>query len=511
MSKNDSIKAPKDILKNIPPVIIENINTLKTAGYEAFLVGGCVRDLILKKKPKDWDITTNANPEQIQALFPKTFYENTYGTVGVVNGEADPEKPVVLEEGIDPTLKIVEVTPYRVESEYTDGRHPEKLSFSDNIHDDLKRRDFTVNAIAYDPIKDIFVDDWEGLKDIEAKTLRAVGDAGERFRQDGLRLLRAIRLAAETGFMLNTDTEKAIIENHDMLGKIAKERIRDEFIKVAQSKDGAMAIFLLQRLNLLQYVIPELEEGLHMKQTQAHKFEVFEHLVRSFQCALEKDYSLEIKIAALLHDIGKPRSCRQSAETGENTFYGHEVIGAKMAKEILERLKFSHEMIKNVTSLVRWHMFFSDPDQISLSAVRRMVMNVGKDHIWDLMNLRVCDRVGTGRPKEDPYRLRKYISMIEEVLRDPISVGMLKIDGNTIIKTLGVAPGPTVGFMLNILLEEVIEYTKLNTKEYLVTRVIELSKLSVEELKTLSDKAIKIRDIAEEEELDVIKQKYHVK
>ncbi len=490
----------KNTPTHIPETILGNLKTLKNAGFEAFLVGGCTRDIFLDREPKDWDITTNATPEQIQGLFPKTFYENTYGTVGVVNeGEGDKK------------LAIVEITPYRIESMYSDNRHPDAVRFSDNIHDDLKRRDFTVNAIAFDPISDIVVDDFEGIKDIESRTLRSVGVAAERFREDGLRVLRAVRLASELGFTINNDTEKAILEHGSVLKSIANERIRDEFTRLTESKTGGVAITLLQRLDILKYVIPELEEGLHMKQTQAHKFGVFEHLVRSFQCAIDKEYSKEVRMAALFHDIGKPRSRRFSEEKKDYTFYGHEVIGAKMTKTIMERLKFSRETIELVTKLVRWHMFFSDTNQITLSAVRRMIANIGKDHIWDLVNLRVCDRVGTGVPKEDPYRLRKYIAMIEEVLRDPISVGMLKIDGNTLIKSLGIEPGPRVGFMLNILLEDIIEDPSLNTEEYLVTRATKLNELDINELKRLSEEAKSKSMELDQEQVSIIRDKHRVK
>lgn len=489
-----------NIKGNIPTNVMECVKTLKEKGYEAYLVGGCVRDIILGREPKDWDITTNAVPDQIIAAFPKTFYENTYGTVGVV-----------FEEETNPGHKIIEVTPYRVESEYGDSRHPDSVSFSDNIHDDLKRRDFTVNAIAYDPIAEILVDDFDGVGDIGSKTLRTVGVADERFREDGLRIVRAVRLASELGFTIESDTEMSITRNVGVLKKIAWERIRDEFSKIIMSDNGAMTLFVLQKLGLLGHIVPELEEGLHMKQNQAHSFEVFEHLVRSLQCAIDKKYTLEVRLAALFHDIGKPRSRRYSEEKRDYTFYGHEVIGSKMTKIILERLKFSRETIEIVTKLVRWHMFFSDVNQITLSAVRRMVANVGEKLIWDLVNLRICDRVGTGRPKEDPYRLRKYISMIEEVMRDPVSVGMLKIDGNDIIKTLHVEPGPRVGFMLNILLEDVIEDPTKNTEDYLVTRVTELNKLETEELKKLSTVAVGKKDMVEEAELKVIKDKYRVK
>lgn len=486
----------------IPRIILENLEKLSSAGYDAYLVGGCTRDLILQKKPKDWDITTNATPEQIQEIFPDSFYENNYGTVGIVNDR---------EEGIDETLRIVEVTPYREESDYTDSRRPDSVTFSTQINDDLKRRDFTVNAIAYDPIKDVLVDSYEGIKDIHSKTLRAVGDPVERLREDGLRIMRAIRLSAELEFAIESATEQALLENAYVLEKIAAERIRDEFVRICMSKQGAAALFMAQRTSILKYIIPELEEGLHMKQNQAHSYEVFEHLLRSFQCSIDKEYSLEVRLAALLHDIGKPRSRRYSEEKRDYIFYGHEVIGAKMTKQILQRLKFSRVTIENVTNLVRWHMFFSDTNQITHSAVRRIVVNIGKEHIWDLMNLRVCDRVGTGRPKEDPYRLRKYTAMIEEVLRDPITVGMLKIDGKAIMDVLKSGPGPKIGFMLNILLEEVLEKPELNTHEHLVSRVTELEKLDLKELKVLSDRARELATTVDHDKIKEINAKYRVK
>lgn len=298
--------------------------------------------------------------------------------------------------------------------------------------------------------------------------------------------------------------------NSEVLSKIAQERIRDEFVKMLSNQNAVTSIFLLQKLGLMKYIIPELEEGLHMEQNQAHSYSVYEHLLRSMQCAVDKEYPVEIRIAALLHDIGKPRSRRFSEEKKDYTFYGHEVIGAKMTKKILERLKFSRETIDYVEKLVRWHMFFSDTGQITHSAVRRMIANVGKDHIWDLINLRICDRVGTGRPKEEPYRLRKYITMIEEVLRDPVSVSMLKIDGNTMISQLDITPGPKIGFMLNILLGEVIEDPSLNTAEYLVSRVTELNDTDENTLKELSKKAVDLRNMVEEEEVQSIHKKNRV-
>lgn len=498
-------------LGNIPEYVLTVVKTLQKAGFEAYIVGGCVRDMMLKRTPKDWDVTTNATPDQIIALFEKTFYENTYGTVGVVIGNEE----VINGEGeagnMSNTEKnIIEVTPYRLETGYSDARHPDKVSFSSKIEDDLKRRDFTVNAMAYDPIKDKLVDLYKGQADIETKTIRAVGDAGERFAEDGLRLIRAIRFATELGFTINIETQEAIIVSQETLGKIAKERIRDEFIKILMSDSPMTGIVMCQKLGLLKHMVHELEEGLHTKQNSAHSYDVFEHLLRSLQCAADKKFNLEMRLSALFHDIGKPKSRRFSAEKNDYTFYGHEVIGAEMAKKIMERLAFPRKTIDLVVTLVRWHMFFSDTEQITLSAVRRMIANVGQDHIWDLINVRICDRVGTGRPKENPYRLRKYTAMIEEVLRDPVSVGMLKIDGNTLMKELCIPGGPKIGLILNALLEEVIEDPKLNTETFLVKRATELYLLSEEDLKKKALSGVQARETKDKEEADKIKKKYFI-
>lgn len=489
--------APIDTNK-IPGYTLEVIKTLKNKGFEAYIVGGCVRDLILEREPKDWDVTTNAIPEEIIASFDHTFYENRFGTVGVVHGEGESEK-------------VVEVTPYRTEKGYSDGRRPDTVEFSTKISDDLKRRDFTMNAIAYDPITGELIDLFGGVADIASKTIKAVGDPKERFNEDGLRVMRAVRFASELGFTINMETEKALGEAKDMLSKIANERIRDEFSKLILSDIPMSGIFMLQRYGLLTYIVPELEEGLGTEQNQAHSYTVYEHLLRSLQCAADKGYSLEMRLSALFHDIGKPKSRRYSKEKNDYTFYGHEVIGAKMTEEILKRLKYPSALIEKVVKLVRWHMFFSDTEEISLSAVRRMVANVGKENIWDLMNLRICDRVGTGRPKEDPYRLRKYKSMLDQVLMDPISVGMLKIDGTLLMKQLGIAPGPMIGMILNALLEEVLDNPELNNIEYLKDRAVKLSKMSQDELKVLADNGKQARDQKEKEQIAEIQRKHSVK
>jgi tRNA nucleotidyltransferase (CCA-adding enzyme) len=493
----------KTLHANIPPEVSQVTNSLEKAGFEAYLVGGCTRDLILEKKPKDWDVTTNATPEQIIALFPKTFYENNYGTVGVVN------------EGVeDETLKVIEVTPYRLEAKYSDFRRPDSVTFSTKLEDDLQRRDFTINAIALRLEKDgneTIIDPYKGQNDIKDKIIRTVGKPHDRFSEDALRMLRAVRLATELGFTINKDTAEAIKNNAKLLEKIAFERIRDEFTRVILSDNPMQGIILSHELGLLQYFIPELERGIGIDQTKTHAYDVWEHLLRSLQHAADKKWPLEIRLSALFHDIAKPETRRFSHETNQYTFYGHEVVGSRVTKKILERLKYPAKTIGKVVKLVRWHMFFSDTEQITISAVRRMIVNVGRENIWDLMNVRICDRIGTGRPKEDPYRLRKYHAMIEEAMRDPVTVGMLKIDGRRLIEVVNTPAGPKIGYILHALLQEVLEDPKLNTEEYLEKRAKELIDLDEADLRKLSDSGKEKKDEVEEQNLSEIRKKYKVK
>ncbi|MFA6295271.1 MAG: HD domain-containing protein [Candidatus Paceibacterota bacterium] len=486
----------------IPYEIVNVIETIERGGFQAYLVGGCVRDLFLGRTPKDWDITTNAKPEQIQKLFPKTVYENIFGTVAVINEQTE-----------DITLKNVEVTPYRLESGYSDRRHPDMVKFSDKIEHDLMRRDFTINAIAVSlsngAIKDI-IDLYGGFADIKDKLIKTVGSPSDRFNEDALRMIRAIRLSVELGFTCNRDTFTAIQSQSILIKEVSTERIHDEFIKILMSPEPKKGIELLYESGLLKYILPELEVNIGVKQPQAHAYDVWEHLLRSLQHAADKNYNLEIRVAALFHDISKSNTKGFSKETNQPTFYGHEVIGSRETRKILERLKFSRATIEKVTKLVRWHMFFADPEQLTLSAVRRMVVNVGRENIWDLMDLRTCDRIGTGRPKENPYRLRKYRSMIEEALRDPISVTMLKIDGDGVMKVCNMLPGPKIGMILNALLEEVLDNPKLNTVEYLEKRTLELFKLSNTELESLAQKGREKKRELEEKDLEEIRKKHHV-
>ena len=553
-------KDTKNLISKIPKEVSYVTSTLEKAGFEAYLVGGCVRDLLMSQilsetegnmNPKDWDITTNAKPEQIITLFKKTVYENTFGTVGVYVPRETP-KDSVSQETLE--YSIIEVTPYRIETKYSDFRHPDEVKFSDKLEDDLKRRDFTVNALALDS-KGHLIDLFDGLKDIKDKTLKAVGKPDDRFEEDALRMLRAVRFACQLNFSVSYNTTESILKNANLIKKISEERIRDEFVKIIMSKNPASGILMLQKFGLLKNIIPELEEGIKCEQLGEHIYDVWDHLLHALQHAADKNWPLEIRLAALFHDIGKPKSRRLaggqnvlkgtlgsskcagstflngdgqrkfSAENfrGESenilssksnkkkyTFYGHEVVGARMAKKIMERLKFPKKEIDLVEKLVRNHMFFSDTELITLSAVRRIITKVGVNNIWLLMNVRECDRVGM-KKKEAPYRLRKYFAMIEEALRDPISVGQLKINGEFMIKELGIKPGPRMGWILNTLLEEVLDAPEKNTVEHLSELVKSLNMLGDAELKTLGDKGKEKKEELEEEEVEKLHAKHGVR
>src|SRR3989338_11386341 len=277
-------------------------NSLREAGFEAYLVGGCVRDLIIGLEPKDWDVTTNASPERIQTLFPDSFYENEYGTVGVKTGSEDPK------------LAIVEVTPYRTESKYCEKRGPDAVAFGASLLEDLARRDFTINAIALEDSKGHLVDPYDGQKDIKDKLVRAVGNATERFNEDSLRMLRAVRLVAELGFGIDGDTAAAISKNSEHLSHVSRERVRDELVRVLNSGKPINAFVLAQQLGILKYIVGDLIRCIGVEQNQAHSYDVFEHNLRTMQHGADKDFNFDIRLTGLFHDISKPETRRWSEE-----------------------------------------------------------------------------------------------------------------------------------------------------------------------------------------------------
>ena len=300
----------------IPEEVSSVAAGLRSAGFEAYLVGGCVRDLFLKRTPKDWDITTNAKPEDIQRIFPDSYYTNDFGTVGVKR------------ETEDESLQIIEVTPYRTESGYSNKRHPDHIEFGNSLEEDLARRDFTINAIAYDESKGQIIDPYNGQKDIDIKVLRTVGNPEERFEEDALRLMRAVRLVAELNFAMDADTAAAIKEKGPNLKHISKERIHDEFVRIINSDQPMMALVLAQQLGILEYIASDLTRGIGVDQNQAHSYDVFGHLLRAVQHAADKGWDFDVRLAALFHDVSKPETRRWSDEKKDWTFHGHEVVGS---------------------------------------------------------------------------------------------------------------------------------------------------------------------------------------
>ena len=474
----------------LPPEVKKILETLKEGGLEGFVVGGCVRDLLMDREPKDWDITTNAKPEKIQKLFPEHVYENTFGTVGVKTGSEDS------------VLAIVEVTPYRVEGKYTDKRHPDEIKFADNMADDLWRRDFTINAMAMDSEGNI-IDNHGGRKDIQDGLVRTVGNPEERFSEDALRMLRAVRFTATLEFKIEKETFQAIQKNAGWLKAISKERIRDEFVKIIESDRAHEGIQLLEECGLLEYIIPEMREGIGVAQNLHHIYTVWEHNLLALKYTADKKYSLPVRLGSLFHDIGKPRSKR--GEGTHSTFYGHEVIGARMVAGIVDRLKFANDISEKIIRLVRYHMFFYTPDEVTASSVRRLLANVGKENVEDLLKLREADRIGSGRPKAIPYKLRHLKFMIDKVSRDPISVKMLKVNGNDVMQELKDGPGPKVGLVLNMLLAEVLDDPTKNKSEQLISRIHELDKSSPEEL---AGALKKIQDAQEAEDKTLADKHY---
>ena len=488
----------------LPTEVQSVISQLTTAGFEAYAVGGCVRDLLLGKEPKDWDITTSANPEEIQKVFPNSFYTNTFGTVTV---RFPKEK-----------IEEIEVTTYRIDADYNDQRHPDSVTFTKSIREDLARRDFTVNAMAlalassYTPNNDTItidgmtvIDPFGGLKDLHTKTIRAVGNPSERFSEDALRLMRAIRFSAQLGFTIEEYTLRAITEYAPAIEAVSQERIRDEFNKIIMSRSPEAALNLLQKTGLLAVILPEVEEGVGITQNKHHVYTVFEHCVKSLQFAAEFNYAFHIRIAALFHDIGKPRTRR--FVNGDNTFYGHEIVGAQMTEELMKRLKYSSDLTKQVTHLVRHHMFYYDVGKVTSAGARRLLRRVGKDNFDDLIKLRIAERKGSGVPKAEPYRLRHLQFMVEQASKEPISVGQLAVTGNDLIHELSLRPGPMIGGILHALLAEVLEDPKKNDKQYLLEQAKLLQEKTPDELKKLGEFAIEKEEKKQEDE---IKRKYHV-
>ena len=487
----------------IPQEVRETGKTLIEAGFSAYLVGGCVRDMLLESPPaggpKDWDIATSATPDRIQELFPDSVYENAFGTVGVKTRSGNS------------ATEVVEVTTFRAEGRYSDHRHPDKVKFAQTIEEDLSRRDFTINAIALDMAEKVpknITDPFNGQNDLKKKLVRAVRNPDQRFQEDALRLIKAVRMVSQLDFTLEHETGEAIVRNALLLQHIAKERIRDEFEKIIMTDNAAQGMIFLEKYGLLPYVLLEVVSGIGVDQNHHHIYTVWEHSVRTLDYAARKRYSLVVRLAALLHDVGKPAT---KSGSGENaTFYSHDAVGSRIARDALGRLKFSSEIADQVYHLIRYHMFYYNVGEVTEAGVRRFISRVGAEHLDEFIQLREADRIGSGVPKAQPYRLRHLLFMIDKVRKDPISPKMLAINGTDIMKVLGIGPGPRVGWIQKLLLEEVLQDSRFNTKECLLNRVQELHARTDDELSTLIGRAERTRQEFESVQEEVIKTKHRV-
>lgn len=440
-------------------------------GYRVYVVGGAVRDLLLKKAPPvagvNWDFTTNAKPEELKNLFPDSFYNNSFGTVGVPFGQT---------EGGEPSRTILEVTTHRKEGDYSDSRHPDKIEWADTVEEDLARRDFTINAIALHYVNDksVLIDPYNGQKHLKQKLIVAVGDPDNRFAEDALRLMRAVRLTAELGFLLDDKTRDSIRKNATNIKKISGERIRDELMRIIASENSAEGILFLRSTGLLEQILPELDACFTIDQkspNRHHIYDVGTHLVMALKNCPSKDPIT--RLATLLHDIGKVETYRKEEKTGQITFHNHEVVGDKQVQKIADRLKLSKKEKEKLVLLVRHHQFTVDENQTD-KAVRRFIRDVTKDYLQDMLDLRTGDRIGSGATPTS-WRLDLFKKRLEEVQKHVFSIADLKISGEDVMKVLELKPGKKVGEVLEKLFNEVEEGRLKNEKLYLLE---ELKKLS---------------------------------
>ncbi|MEA2092735.1 MAG: CCA tRNA nucleotidyltransferase [Patescibacteria group bacterium] len=478
-----------------PEQVKQILEKIKTHGFQGYFVGGCVRDILRGVEPSDFDIATNALPDDLQAIFPKSFSNNNFGTVTVLTGAKEEN------------LKKVEITTYRTESGYNDKRRPDNVDFVDNLEEDLKRRDFTINAMAIGADSEV-VDLFNGKEDLKNKVIRAVGDPEERFSEDALRLMRAVRLSSSLGFSIEEETKKALKKNASLLKNISNERIRDEFVKIIMTPRAVDGVENLRKLGLMKQFLPEVLEGYKVSQNKHHIYDCYTHCLYSLKYAVKKNFGFHVRIASLFHDIGKPRT--KEGEGEQATFYNHEVVGARMTKNILKRLHFKKKDVEKIYLLVRYHLFYYNVGEVSESSVRRLLKKVGKENIEKLLQVRMADRIGSGVPKAEPYRLRHMRYIIEKVSLDPINTGMLEIDGKEVMEKMNLSPGPLVGDVLNIILLEVINNPKKNKKEVLVKYIEDFKKLKEKELREKAEKARKEIEKIEIKRDEMTKKKYWV-
>jgi len=439
----------------------EILKKFEKKGFEIYIVGGSVRDVLGKRPVSDWDFTTNATPEEILKIFPEGFYDNIFGTVGISHESS--EKPY-------------EITTFRREFGYSDSRRPDKVEWGRSLEEDLSRRDFTINAMALRQIHDKpsefdLIDPFNGQKDLDAKLIRAVGDPNERFGEDALRMMRATRIAAELGFAIEEETIIAIKANAGLINKIAKERVKLELFKTFASLDPSHGMVLFRETGLMAEILPEMEKTFGVEQKSPgrhHIYDVGTHSLMSLKNCKSEDPL--VRFATFIHDSGKPQTYKKSKE-GLITFYNHEVVSANIAENIADRLRFSNQEKDKFVRLVRWHQFSVGENQTD-SALRRFIRNVGIENVPDMLELRVGDRLGGGA-RETSWRLEEFKRRLIEVQKEPFSIRDLKIDGNDVMKALQLEPGPKVGEVLEKLFEEVIEKKLPNDVVSLLARLEE--------------------------------------
>lgn len=450
-----------NIKLSLPDFVTEVFEKLEGRGYEIFLVGGAVRDLLAKMDVDDWDFTTNAKPDEIQSVFPDSFYDNAFGTVGIsIEGEENP----------------LEITTYRTEHGYSDTRRPDKIKWGKTLEDDLKRRDFTINSMALKKAPDKsseyeLIDHYNGQKDMEKKLIRAVGDPNERFGEDALRMMRAVRIAGELKFKIEEKTKEAIKRNSTLIHKISKERVKEELFKLLSSPDPYHGMVVFREVGLMEEILPEMEKTFGVEQKSPgrhHIYDVGNHSMNSLKFVSERNKDPLVRFATLIHDIGKPQTFKKM-DNGVITFYNHEITGTTIAKRIAERLKFSNKEAGRLIKLVRYHQFTVDEKQTDKS-VRRFIKKVGIENVEDMLDLRVGDRLGGGA-RETSWRLEEFKKRLVEVQKQPFSIHDLKINGNDVMKELNLKPGPKVGEILESLFKEVEDNKLENNRKALLERI----------------------------------------
>ncbi|MGL4986310.1 MAG: CCA tRNA nucleotidyltransferase [Treponemataceae bacterium] len=445
---------------SIPRELKKMAEIFSQHGFEAFLVGGAVRDMVMKKKAQDWDLATNASPHEVTKIFQRTIPTGiAHGTVTVIFMNHH-----------------IEVTTYRLESTYSDGRHPDAVHYTSSLEEDLSRRDFTINAMAANLFTGVVFDPFDGMTDIKKKIIRTVGKPLDRFGEDGLRAIRAIRFASKLNFLIEEQTFNAINQVIEVTKKVAIERFQDEFTKMLQSDCPSYALDLMEKTGLLECFLPELFNCRGVEQKGFHQFDVLTHLF--FSCNASPKEKITVRLAALFHDVGKPLAKKVNFSLDdvgnkieEITFYHHEIISAQMTEKILTRLHFSNAIIKNVCHLIKNHMFHYE-ENWSDSAVRRFLMRIQYNEnpliLQDLFDLRYADTFGQqGKPVKN--LLIDFQYRIESILKEEAALSLkdLAVSGNDLL-TIGIPKGKQIGFILNELLETVLEEPKSNTKESLL-------------------------------------------